>query len=123
MGRGSGEHRDDVASPSAPSSLDREVTARIKGYSQLRVVKSGTLSAPAAGQPPGTAYVVIQADNAMNRDIAKDLLREHCGTTDLAWEYGWTMRPRPGRGSGHFSELTLYAVPSGSSAWQGPGVA
>jgi hypothetical protein len=75
------------------------VAAKIQGYTQLRVLKTGSLSTPEAGKPAGTPFVVIQADNAMNRDIAKELLRDHFGTTDLAWEYGWTMRPSPVAGT------------------------
>jgi hypothetical protein len=46
----------------------------------------------------------------MNRDIARSLLRDCSGTTELAWDFGWTGRRLPN--GERVTELTLYPVAS-----------
>jgi hypothetical protein len=82
------------------------LVARLQGRTAIRVARTGRLAQCQAGHPAGTPYVVIQADNAMNRDIAHSLLRDCSSTTDLAWDFGWTARYL--MSGERVTELTLY---------------
>ena len=114
MARGSGENGHPAAiRGSGLNALQRTIAARLRNWDSIRITDSGLLTDGEAGYPAGSPYVVIQADNAMNREIARDLLREHSGTTDLAWGFGWTGRELDnGR---RVTELTLYPVVSPGS--------
>ena len=92
------------------SELQLTIAERLEGWESIRIARGGRLTARAEGHPVGTPYVVIQADNAMNRDIARVLLQEYSGTSDLAWEHGWTGLAL---GDGQrVTELTLYPLAS-----------
>lgn len=86
------------------------MTQHIQGWPSIRIAGSGQLTEPEAGHEPGSSYVVIQVDNAMNRDIARKLLRDCTGTTDLAWDFGWAGRYLDD--GERVTELTLYPVAS-----------
>ncbi len=91
--------------------------ARLQGRTAIRIARAGHLAQCKAGHPVGTPYVVIQADNAMNRDIARSLLHDCSSTTELAWDFGWTARHLP---SGErVTELALYpaALVARDVAW------
>ena len=82
------------------------VAARLQGRTAIRIARAGSLGEAQAGHPPGTPYLVIQAGDAMNRGIARNLLRDCSSTTDLAWDYGWTPRHLPN--GERVTELPLY---------------
>ena len=84
--------------------------ARLRGRTAIRIACVGCLAQCEAGHPAGTPYVVIQADNAMNREIARSLLRDCSSTTDLAWNFGWTARYL--LNGERVTELTLYPATS-----------
>ena len=96
--------------PVTEQSLKQLVTDRLQGRQAIRVARGGRLAESEAGFPAGTPYVVIQVDNAANRDIARTLLRDFSGTSDLAWTFGW--RAREGQHGRRVTELTLYAASS-----------
>jgi hypothetical protein len=85
----------------ARSTLEHTIAARLRGWDSIRIARCGHLVEPAAGFPGETSYVVIQADDATNRDIARDLLRDCSGITDLAWDVGWTRLLLRGRSARH----------------------
>jgi hypothetical protein len=97
-------------SPSDALAFERILTVRLQGRTAIRISCAGCLAEHQADHPPGTPYVVIQADNAMNRDIARSLLRDCSSTTELAWDFGWTGRHLPN--GGRVTELTLYPAAS-----------
>jgi hypothetical protein len=113
MGRGSGEigPRASVRG-AARNALEQTIAVRLRGWDSIRIARCGYLAKPAAGFPAGTSYVVIQADDATNREIARDLLCDCSGTTDLAWDFGWTGCYL--EDDRRVTELTLY--PAASSA-------
>ncbi|MEJ7892937.1 MAG: hypothetical protein WKF94_09875 [Solirubrobacteraceae bacterium] len=108
MGRGGGETTwQGQPAPALRSALADTVARRLRGWDSIRLARVGRLQQAEAGHPAGTPFVVIEADDAMNREIASNLLREHSATTDLAWEFGWTGRIN--EAGKRVSELTLYA--------------
>jgi hypothetical protein len=60
----------------------------------LRVSSFGELEEPELGQPTGMPYVVIEAETAMDREIARQVLGDRSGLNALVWDYGWTPRRR-----------------------------
>src|SRR5947209_2532637 len=93
MGRGSQSHTaNQLTATRHESALERTVVERLRGWGSIRIASGGRLSVPEAGHPAGTPYLVIEADDATSRDIARTLLGDCCGTTELAWEYGWRGR-------------------------------
>ncbi|MEA2361986.1 MAG: hypothetical protein QOD71_1131 [Thermoleophilaceae bacterium] len=96
------------------------VARRLKPYLGLEVVAHGILDSAEAGHPAGTAYVIISAESALDRDKARKMLESLSGLTDLAWDYGWVGRAQPG--GRQVTELKLFpgepvpAQPSSSEA-------
>jgi hypothetical protein len=97
-------------SPSDALAFELILIARLHGRTAIRIARAGYLAERQAGHPAGTPYVVIQADNAMNRDIARSLLHDCSSTTDLAWNFGWTARYL--LNGERVTELTLYPATS-----------
>ncbi len=87
----------------------RQLIGHLRG---VVVSDAGVLPEDREGQPAGAPYVVITARSAMDRDIARDLLAAHAGTTELAWEYGWS--PRRDASGARVTDLWLY--PAGGAA-------
>lgn len=53
------------------------------------VAGHGALKEPYGGHPPGTPYVVIRADCALERELARQHVETIGGVPELAWEHGW----------------------------------
>jgi hypothetical protein len=90
--------------------LYAQIVERLMPGLGLRVSSFGELEEPELGQPTGKPYVVIEAETAMDREIARQVLGDTSGVNALVWDHGWTPRRRSdGR---RVTELKLFPAAS-----------
>lgn len=93
MGRAAGRHH----ATSGPCRRDPDAaTASVKQLVRTLVgvciADEGWLTSTYGGHPAGTRYMVLQADCALERELARRALTSLAGLPELAWEHGWRGR-------------------------------